>query len=89
MEIKEFLQSLGINNEPVEKSGKYYIELSDSDDFARVYSKLGRNENLDLVNLDMGEDGTVASYMSDDFDITLSADYDSDKYELVIERASE
>ena len=89
MEIKEFLQALGLDVEPNERDGKYTIELDNSDEFASLYAKLGKNENLDLVNLDMDEDGTTATYMADDFDVTLTSDYDNDVYELIIERATE
>lgn len=89
MEIKEFLSLLNLNIEPEMKDGKYIVTLDNSDYFANVYSRLDKKEDVDLVDLEMSEQETVATYMSDDFDITLSADYDNDVYQLVIEESKE
>ena len=88
-QIKDLLRRLGINKEPQETDDGYIVKLDDSDEFAKIYSKLDNIEDIDLVNLKMDEQGTQASYMSDDYDIVLYSDYDGDKYELQIKVVGE
>lgn len=88
-QIKDLLGRLGIDREPQEIEGSYIVKLDDSDEFAKIYSKLSNIGNIDLVNLKMDEQGTQASYMSDDYDIALYSDYDEDKYELQIKVVEE
>lgn len=88
-QIKDLLKRLNINKTPQENDDGYTVELDNSDEFAKVYSTLSKCENIDLVNLKMDEQGTQASYMSDDYDIVLYSNYDDDKYELQFKEIKE
>lgn len=86
--MKEFLVKLGITQEPVEKDGNFVIDLYDSDEYARVYSKLDKS---DLIEEDpeasqVTLENSSIQYISEDdkYTLTLNADFDGDVYTLVV-----
>lgn len=85
--LNSLLQTLGIDKRPEEQDGKYVINLKDSDEFARVYSKLDLCKDVDLENVDMDEHLSTAFYLSDDFDIELVGNFDEDVYTLTFKEA--
>jgi hypothetical protein len=86
MEMKEFAKQLGIDVEGTMEGSKYIIELSDSNEYSRVYTLL---DNSDLV--DVNEDATLLTdnvgellFIGDDFDVKLVGNFNSDIYRVVI-----
>lgn len=70
------------------KSNKdnYSINLTNSDDYARYYSKLDASEDFNFTPDESAssEHITTLSYNSDNYNITLNANLDADKYNIVI-----
>lgn len=87
--IKEFLSQLGITQEGVEQENKYIIDLGDSNAYSRVYTILDKSElvDLDIENISMDVEQSTMVYLSDDFDLTLNANFDENRYTLTIEEA--
>lgn len=87
--MEELLRNLGINEIPNKSDdGNYVIDILDSDEYARYYSKLDRS---DLVEEDedssqMSLDSSSIQYLSNDdkYTLTLLADFEGDTYSLVI-----
>ena len=86
MEMKEFAKKLGIDVEGTMEGSKYIIELSDSNEYSRVYTVL---DGSDLV--DVNEDATLLTdnvgellFIGDDFDVKLVGNFNSDIYRVVI-----
>jgi len=89
MDIKEFAKKLGFDIEGVMEGDKYIIELSNSNDYSRVYTLL---DNSEFVDID--EDATLVTnkvgellFLSDDFDVKLVANFAQDIYRVVITEA--
>lgn len=86
MYMEKFLRELGITEKGhYTTKGSYVIDLDDSEDYGRYYSKFDKNE---LIEED--EDSSVMTihtsnivFRSDDFQFTLIADFDQDTYRLV------
>lgn len=85
--MEEFLKELGITNKITSKElNKLVIDIEDSDEYGRIYSKLDKN---DLVTEDQDSsqvtfDTSSIQFESDDYLITLLADFENDKYTLTI-----
>ena len=86
MEMKEFVAKLGIYIEGRMDGEKYIIELSDSDEYSRMYTLL---DSSDLVEIE--EDATLLTdkvgellFTDDMFNIKLVGNFDSDIYRLVV-----
>lgn len=84
--MKEFAKQLGIDVEGTMEGSKYIIELSDSNEYSRVYTLL---DGSDLVDVD--EDATLLTdnvgellFIGDDFDVKLVGNFNSDIYRVVI-----
>lgn len=87
--MEELLRKLNIYDKPVKsKDNTYVIDIMDSDDYARYYSKLDKSEELEELD-DSSQitlDNSSIQYESIDgrFNLTLLADFEGDKYSLVI-----
>jgi hypothetical protein len=86
MDMKEFVVKLGINLEGRMDGEKYIVELSDSDEYSRMYTLL---DSSDLVEIE--EDATLLTdkvgellFTDDMFNIKLVGNFDSDIYRLVV-----
>ena len=89
MEVKEYLKSIGINQSGQEgKQGSYIIDLANSDEYGRVFSKLERAEDLEILqdNQVITEQGSSLMYESETkpYLLNLIADFDGDKYQLIV-----
>lgn len=86
--MEEFLKELGITK-PGRKNenGFYVIDIDDSDEFGRIFSRLDKS---DLVDEDEESssitlDSANITYLGDDYTITLMADFENDTdYKLVM-----
>jgi hypothetical protein len=86
MEMKEFVDKLGIGIEGTTEGDKYIIELSDSNEYSRMYTLL---DSSDLVEIE--EDATLLTdkvgeliFTGEFFDVKLVGNFSSDIYRIVI-----
>lgn len=88
MDVKEYLKSIGIHYIGTETDKAYVIDLANSDDYGRVFSILDRCDDLDILqdNQVITEQGSSLMYESDstDYILNLIADFDADKYQLIV-----
>lgn len=89
MKIKELLSELGINNVvgSYSKDGKsYIIDIDNSNEYNRYYSRLTRSDLLeedeDSSTLNIKNSNQI--FIGDDFQVSLQAEWDDDRYKLVI-----
>lgn len=85
--MEELLQQIGIKEIPNESNdGTYVIDIKDSNEYGVYYSKLDRSPLLDEdeESSNVTIDGSTIVYISDDYTLTLIADFASDQYKLTI-----
>ena len=86
--LKELLDSLYITKPGKMNGDKYIITLSNSDEYSKMYTLLDKSDaSLDPEGMIMSSSDSMMTYLTDDFDITLKADFDNDRYYLIIEEA--
>ena len=87
--IKYTLDKLNFNKQGVWSGDKYVINLEDSNEFSRLYTALDKCEDadLDIESMVMSDSSSIIVYLTDDLDITLKANFDEDKYYLILEGA--
>jgi hypothetical protein len=85
--VKELLKKIGITEEgEFTTSGNYVIDIADSDEFNKIFSKLDKsdlieeNEESSVINVDVSN----VLYLSDEFALNLIADFKQDLYKLVV-----
>ena len=85
--VRKLLNDLDVKDEGVFDGKHYIITLNDSDDYARYYTILDHADEFELVDTSsmLSEYLSSLSYSSDDFTVTLNADFNSQVYKLVIE----
>lgn len=85
--MEEFLKELGITNEITSKeSDKLVIDIEDSEDYGKIYSRLDKSDLVeeDQESSQITYDTSSIQFESDDYLITLLADFENDKYTLTI-----
>ena len=85
--IDDFLKKLGIEQPYVETDdGQYVIDIEDSNEYSKVYSKLDKNQSVLEVEDDSVFDleNNTLEFESEDYYLELNADLDNDVYSLVI-----
>lgn len=85
--MEEFLRKLGITGKLNQaKNGVYVLDIMDSDEYGRIYSKLDKSNLLDEVvdNSQITYDAANVQYESDDYLISLLADFKNDNYKMTI-----
>lgn len=90
MNEKEFASSLGIEKAGEYKNDAYVIDVSNSLDWGRLFTKIDTSSKVEQLqdNQVVSEQGTSISYLSEDeqFMITLIADFEGDVYSVVINK---
>lgn len=86
MYLEKFLKDIGITQiGHYTKSNSYIIDIEDSDEYGKIYSRLDKCE--DLIEDEDSSTITVHTsnivFESDEFQFTLIADFDQDTYKLV------
>lgn len=88
MSIQDLLKELRIENkEPYEnENGSYTIDLDNSNEYSRYYSKLDKSDMFeeDEEASQVSIETSSIQYLSDDFIVTLMANFDTDEYKLII-----
>lgn len=85
--MEEFLKQLGIDKKPVKGSNNVYvIELEDSDEYGKIFSKLDKSDLVDEIpdSSQITYETSFIQYEGDDYLITLIADYEEDNYKITI-----
>ena len=85
--MDEFLKQLGIDKEASkDSSGTYVIDINDSDEYGRIFSKLDKSKLVDELpeSSQVAYETASVQYESDDYIITLLADFDEDVYKMTI-----
>ena len=85
--INDFLKKLGIEQQYVETDdGQYVIDIKDSNEYSKVYSKLDKNQSVLEVEDDSVFDleNNTLEFESEDYYLELNADLENDVYSLVI-----
>lgn len=85
--MDEVLKKLGIYLDgEFSKDGSYVVDIYDSDEFGRVYSTLEKNDDVEELysNSLLTIHNSSISYLYDNYQITLIADFEQDLYKLII-----
>ena len=83
-EITNFIDSLDLEFTPTKEGNGYVIMLDSSDDFSSIYNKLLLNTDLEEDEQKMLEDVSYFTFTNGHYEIVMSANYDTDKYEVRI-----
>lgn len=88
--MEDILKELGINIEGTyDTDGGYVIDLNTSSQFGKIYSTLENAEELyPLENNDLltTDNASLVYRYEDEYQFTLLADFNNDKYQLVINK---
>ena len=88
MEIRELLDSLGIDREGASgDNGTYTVDIMDSNEFGRFNSILDKSDLLEEViesSYLTSENANLDYKFEDQYLLSLIADFDEDTYKLVI-----
>lgn len=84
--MTEFLKKLGIRGEPEKSNGVYTVSIEDSNEFARIYSKLDRSDEVDEIieSSQITPDTISVQYTNDEYTLTLLGDLVGDSYSLTV-----
>ena len=85
--MEEFLKQLGIDGK-LNKSSKnvYVLDIDNSDEYGKIYSKLDKSDLVIEVDdsSQITYDTASIQFESDEFMITLLADFENDTYKMTI-----
>jgi len=87
MDINELLNRLNITKEPVRNdNGSFTIDIDNSNEYSSYYSKLNKADFLEQDDeaSQVSIETSSIQFLSDDFTITLLADFDNDSYKMII-----
>lgn len=88
MSIEELLNKLNINLTGNQSKNSYIIDIPNSDEYGRIYSKLDKSDIVEEYeeNQMITEQGSSLMYevVDEDYIINLIADWSSDRYQLII-----
>ena len=82
--MEELLREIGITNSVEETDQGYIVSIEDSNDFAKIYSKLDRSDLVEEVieSSQITPDTISVQYVNDDYTLTLLGDLEGDVYTL-------
>ena len=89
MEIKQFLNTLGIKETPEIENNTCTIFLNDSDIYERVFEKLEQVNELTQDDVQVTDEENLITYYGDNLYVTLDAHFDEDLYTLKVETTQE
>lgn len=87
--MEEFLKELGIQGTPQRTDeNTYVLDIEGSDNYGRIYSRLDRSELVeeDEQASQLTFDTSSLRYENDEYQLTLLADFNEDRYQLVIQK---
>lgn len=88
-EVIKLLDDLGLDPTGKFDEHRYVVQLEDSDEYARYYTKLDEASDFQLIDSSSisAEHLNVLTYSDDVYKLKLSANFDDDYYTLSIEGA--
>lgn len=88
MSVEEYIKGLGIDKDIEETEDGYIINLMNSNEFGKMFTKLEKSDDLDPLedNQVVTEQGSSLMYesKSESYILNLIADFEGDVYQLVI-----
>lgn len=89
MNVQDYLKSIGISKDgQYSENNSYIIDIETSDEFGVIYSKLENSDDLDIMydNQVVTEQGSSLIYesQSQPFIVNLIADFEGDRYSLIV-----
>lgn len=87
--MEEFLKKLGIRDKGVfAPDGSYVIDISDSDAYGKYVSILDKSDVVeeDTESSQITSGPSSIQYVSEEYTVTLLADFDADTYKLIIRK---
>lgn len=87
--MEEFLKELGIQGTPQRTDDNTYVlDIEGSDNYGRIYSRLDRSDLIeeDEASSQLTMDTSSLRYENDEYQLTLLADFNEDKYQLIIQK---
>lgn len=86
-EVIKLLDDLGLDPTGEFDEHRYVVQLEDSDEYARYYTKLDEAADFQLVDASSisAERVNVLTYSDDTYKLKLSANFDDDYYTLSVE----
>jgi hypothetical protein len=88
MDIKEYLESLGIEDEGSYEEDSYIINMDNSKDYGRIFTILDTSEDIDIIpsNQLVTDQGSSLMYesISEPLLLNLLADFEGGVYQLVV-----
>lgn len=87
--MEEFLKELGIQGTPQRTDDNTYVlDIEGSDNYGRIYSRLDRSELVeeDEASSQLTLDTSSLRYENDEYQLTLLADFNEDRYQLIIQK---
>jgi hypothetical protein len=87
MEMKDFLEMIGINKSITYENGVATILLDNSNEYAKMYTILTETDTVELEQESVVINQKISSlkFSNREFEIVLSADLERDIYKLLIE----
>lgn len=85
--MEELLKQIGIEpNLTKSDEGSYIMDISDSTEYGKIYSKLDRSDLVqeEALSSQVTYDTSSIQYTADKYIITLLADFKQDEYKLTI-----
>lgn len=85
--MEELLKQIGIeSNLTKSDEGSYIMDISDSTEYGKIYSKLDRSDLVqeEALSSQVTYDTSSIQYTADKYIITLLADFKQDEYKLTI-----
>ena len=84
--MEELLKTLGITDTPVKNGKVYNIDIANSDEYGKIYSKLDRMDDLEEVtdSSQMTYESASIQFENDELLVTLLADFEEDLYKMTI-----
>ena len=89
MTINKFLDELNIFVSGYYEGDDYIVDLSSDDEFGRIFSLLDSADNLQNYDTDLSEEETHLVYYSDEFEVHLTGNFDTNEYQLIVKPLSE
>ena len=85
--MEEFLKQLGIDSKSgTYKNDLYIVDIDNSNDYGKIYSKLERSDLVDEVadNSQVMYESASIQFEGENYLITLLADFENDTYKMTI-----
>ena len=87
--MKELLKKIGINNPGYySDSSTYVVELDDSDEYSKAFTKLDKTDLVDAMSDSRVRNAYVSNvmYINDYYSINIIADFESETYKIIVHK---